>query len=149
MIPPPTTIVLDAGFTTTRSCCRRRRAASARARGRRRPRRARSRGPAASFSAVAAAVERLASAPLVSRSASSWCIIWFPFVRFGIVDATCAFARKLISLSMNACRFTFSPYASHMNACWRNGSSPPASWLPCTIDVGCLRLEHLAELAAS
>ena len=51
--------------------------------------------------------------PSVSRSASSWCITWLPSVRFGIVEATCAFARKLISLSMNACRFTRRPCASH------------------------------------
>ena len=30
--------------------------------------------------------------PSVSRSARSWCMIWLPSVRFGIVEATCAFA---------------------------------------------------------
>src|SRR6185503_7671124 len=72
------------------------------------------------------------STPVVSRSARSWCITWLPEVRFGIVAATCACARKLISLCTKPWRFTSTPRASQSAAWRRKGRSPPASWGPCT-----------------
>ena len=45
----------------------------------------------------------------------------------GDVEATWACARKLISLCMNACRFTGRPQAAQIAACWRKRRSPPAS----------------------
>src|SRR6188472_1773638 len=67
------------------------------------------------------------SIPLVSRSASSWCMTWLPLVRFGIVAVTCACARKLISLWTKPWRFTSTPRASQSAAWRRKGRSPPAS----------------------
>src|SRR4029079_1140831 len=72
------------------------------------------------------------STPVVSRSARSWCITWLPEVRFGIVAATCACARKLISLWTKPWRFTSTPRASQSAAWRRKGRSPPASGGPCT-----------------
>ena len=66
-------------------------------------------------------------------------------VRLGIVAATCACAKKLTSLCMNACTLTRSPHAPQRNACWRKRSMPARVVRAGDDDVCCLALEHVRE----